>query len=380
MTEDLRKELAVRFAGGDWHAAEAWRTEALAERHPEVVAEAMEFLRRLASPAWLAEEVGARRFQHPLARSLCQGGCLTFWTAFAVGHNLAALRGEIPDVLRGRLLQVREFGGAEHELSAAALLARGGVGFDWYPEEGGEFRLQDDPIHYIEAKRPTYQSKQAFAELDLMNDLGRILRDAAGGRAVAYALRPDLAATMPRSRRRQLSAAALAPEFLDALTEMIRIGDVPGRRELPSGAVWIAHNDQEMRDMRAGGYSGLYLDNAHEAERVLRSNVKKAIRQLPAGHPSLIFMDWGAANAEFGSVVQRRLSRLTPADPMVTGVLLRTAGFTPADIVPQESAWWIENPPLAAFAAGSAALDALRADHLAALRAPSARHDTQTEL
>jgi hypothetical protein len=305
---------------------------------------------------------------------LFHGGSLPFWTAFSVGHDLAALRATIPDVLRARLLNVNEFRGAALELSAAAHLARGGVRFDWFPQEGGEFRVHDDELRYIEAKRPQYESDGARAEMTLINDVGRALQDAAPGLAVAYALRPELAEEMPRSQRRQLTVESFAPRFIKAIRQMIETGDVPGRRALPIGTVWLARTQEEMRELRAGGYGGLYLDNEHEAGRVVRSVINRAIRQLPGGQPSLIFLDWGAATAEFGKTVERRLSSLTKSDPAIAAVLIRTARFTPRDVVPEESAWLIENPALPGLAARSAAVEALRTDHLHDLRDGPAEH------
>jgi hypothetical protein len=261
MSDYLRKELETRFPRGEWHAAGRWREEALAQRHPDIVAESMAFLSHLAPAEWFRGEVLARRFEHPLACSLFNSGYLVFWTAFTVGHDLAALKGKIPDSLRGRLLNAREFRGAAVELAGAALLARCGVRFDWFPTEGGEYKVHDDQVRYIEAKHPQYESEPARAEMHLVNELGRSLRDAANGLAVAYALRPNLAEEMPRSARRQLNAQSFASAFTEAIAAMIQAGEVPGRRDLDIGTIWLARTQEEMLTMRAGGYAGFFLDN-----------------------------------------------------------------------------------------------------------------------
>lgn len=145
---------------------------------------------------------------------------------------------------------------------------------------------------------------------------------------------------------------------------MIQNREVPGQREIDIGTVWLAQDDVELRRLGgACGYSGLYVDEKYEAERLRRSALNRAVRQLPAGEPSLISMELGRPTQDLMALAERRLATLGENDPRVAGVLIRSTFFE-KDVLPQESMWLIENPNMRGVASNSNLVAVLCVDHL----------------
>src|SRR5262245_59350749 len=124
-------ELAKLCPDGDWYRAELWRKEPLCSdpRYAAEVPLALEHLSRLATPAWMAEQLRAKS-EHLLLLWLDSPNYFCFWDAFQLGRDLRTLGDNVPPDLRLRLLQTKEFFRAAFEISLGAMLHRQSRSFE----------------------------------------------------------------------------------------------------------------------------------------------------------------------------------------------------------------------------------------------------------
>lgn len=340
----------------------------------------METLATLATPDWFLEEAkkwctianGGRVSSHPIVLGMLHPDYLSFWPVFSLGDDLHTLNNVRPipsrpreRPLAERLLEAGEFRGAAGEIAAAARLRRGGVRFEWYPPEGGDFSIQGDAIRFVEVKRRSYVSEAASSELNRYPELRAAIAAAVPGYEIEFALEPMQADGLgTRARGEQWNRITL--ELVSAAQELVGSQSVPGRCDRPLGTLWIGHSRDELMAIGAGT-GGLALDEKAEARRALRSVVNNAISELPAGGRAVIYLEWPGARPEFELAVRKRLSHLTANEAIVTAVVLRGTIGMPGEIVPREWTRVIENPSMV-DEAESAVVRALSTDHLARLQ------------
>ncbi|MCE9573518.1 MAG: hypothetical protein K8W52_10205 [Deltaproteobacteria bacterium] len=360
----------------DWFAARRWQETPLYARCPAAIADAMAALAELVTSAWYREQLLAvQAAPHPLALALTYPHYITIWPAIAVGLSLARV-GAIPDFLRRRLLHREEFPGAASELSAAAALTTHNVAFDWYPVEGGEFRVHEDPVRYIEVKRPQYSSSLASLEVAQYMQITAEVCAASPTPHISLNLKPNLLDAHTLRQRAEFDWGRLRVEALDAVRDVVRAGELPAMRQLQFGTLWMARSREELVSVGGGGFGGLYFKESHEHERVIRATVKKALRQLPAGQPVLVVLDWSAASNEFARSLAEYLENAR-VGRSAAGVMVRRATFVPGDYVPSQKTWMVANPRDPTILGSSRAAAAVAVDPFAHLRASQEKAEEQ---
>lgn len=183
------------FPGGDWFAAGWWRQTSVYAGAPATVDRAMVALAGLADPSWFVAHArkGGATPMHPLSWPLAHPGSWGAWAALCLGLDLADA-GPVPDVVLARLrgTDLAMFHGAASEVSAAAAMKRFGLRFSWYPQEGGEFLIENDPIRYVEVKHPRYTSERADDELMRLMELQANVMSAFSDVRVSFHPVPEL--------------------------------------------------------------------------------------------------------------------------------------------------------------------------------------------
>lgn len=265
-----------------------------------------------------------------------------------------------------RLLQHDQLRGAAGELHAGAMLRRAGINFEWFPIEGGEFRVDADVVEYVEVKRPMYHSERTIAEMHRLYSVGHRLTAAVPGYEVEYSLRHDIADDLS-GRARDRMWTLIADELESAARDLVVSGAVPSRRETSVGTIWIAHTKDELDSMRAGRM-GLALDDRYEAKRVVRSAIDVAVRELPSRRRALIYLEWSGMGRAFPAAAAKRLASLRADQPHVLGVFVRGYTLEARQIVPNAWVNLIENPTRRGAVRDSAVVAAFSADHHAVLR------------
>jgi hypothetical protein len=372
MNELTHHERVERVRDGDWFGAGLWRESGLYHRHPDVVRLAMEALAKIATPAWFLAELHAQT-PHPLVWPLLYPHPISFWPAFSVGHDLHTLGdprpmpqrdGERP--LVDRLLDRAEVRGAVAELAAAALIHRAAIPFTWFPVEGGELELGGGPIRLVEVKYPQYASESADHDMRSSFALSLELQARYPDLVVWFSLKHDLADGLGAKRRRA-RWEEIRKEVLDAVEVITTTVDLPFSQQLSVGKIFAGRTIDELHGLGATS-DGLALDEHLETRHVIRSVLNRAIGQLPAGAPALVYLQGTRLTPHLVAAIEKRLSRLGAEHPRVAAVVVRGASFTPDDVVPAEYGDVIRNPA-APDLGDDRVVDALLGDHLSGLRA-----------
>lgn len=309
---------------------------------------------------------------HPLSWPLAHPESWGAWAVCCLGLDLADA-GSIPQAVRDRLrgTDLAMFHGAASEISAAAAMKRAGLGFAWYPPEGGDFVIENDPIRYVEVKHARFSSARADDEMKRLFALWSKVIGAFTDVRVSFYPLPSLLDALSPKKRTAFDWDGLALQFIRTLNDLRAEETLPARRVTPIGTIMMGKTDEELHQVGGGGFGGFFIDESHETDRVMRSAVNRAIRQLPPRQTSLIALDWAAATETFRTTVVRRLGDLGQADARVAGLLVRSVILGNTDPVPTSETTVIGHPAMSEVVQGSTVVRALLADRHAPLRSPS---------